>query len=399
MSSLSASPDPSAKLNLRPILLAVSVATIGVLPSFLTGGLAVQIRGEMGFGAGALGLAVAVFFVVSSFSSALAGRVAERIGSHAAMRYSSLVGALSLLAVAILAGSWWGLVACLVLGGMGNAIAQPSTNLMLAREVPKGRQGLAFGVKQAAIPVATLLAGLAVPLLAVTVGWRWAFAGGALLALGVSLLVPREDDSAPPGRVKRARSGDAPLAALILLAVGIGLGSTAATPLGAFVVESATSTGVDVGTAGLLLALGSGVGIVVRVVAGHLADGMTGGRLRICAAMLVVGTAGFAMLASGSSGLLVVGVVLAFGAGWGWPGLFNFAIVRSNPKAPAAATGITQTGASGGAALGPLLFGYTVEATSFGTAWIATGVVSLLAAAAIIAGRRLLVRDREKGGR
>ena len=396
MSTAPVSPEQPEKLNLRPILLAVAVATIGVLPSFLTGGLAVQIRGEIGFGAGALGLAVAVFFVVSSLSSAFAGRVVERIGSHTAMRVSSLVGVLSLLAVAVLAGSWWGLVACLVLGGMGNAIAQPATNLMLAREVPGGRQGLAFGVKQAAIPVATLLAGLAVPVLAVTVGWRWAFAGGALLALVISLLVPREYDGASASRVKESRAGDAPLAALILLAVGIGLGSTAATPLGAFVVESAVSTGVGVGVAGLLLALGSGVGIAVRVVAGHLADGMTGGRLRLVAGMLVVGTAGFAMLASGSPGLLVVGVVLAFGAGWGWPGLFNFAIVKSNPKAPAAATGITQTGASGGAALGPLLFGYAVEATSYGTAWLGAAVVALLAAAAILAGRRMLVRSREE---
>ena len=391
-----ASVEPPEKLDLRPILLAVSVATVGVLPSFLTGGLAVQIRGEIGFGAGALGLAVAVFFAVSSLASALAGRMVERVGSHTAMRSSALIGVLALLAVGTLAGSWWGLVACLVLGGLGNAIAQPATNLMLAREVPGGRQGLAFGVKQAAIPVATLLAGLAVPVLAVTVGWRWAFAGAALLALVVSLLVPRNRDGVSASRAKESRAGGAPLAPLILLAVGIGLGSTAATPLGAFLVESAASTGVAVAAAGLLLALGSGVGIVVRVVAGHLADGMSGGRLRLVAGMLVLGTAGFAMLASGAPGLLVAGVVLAFGAGWGWPGLFNFAIVKSNPEAPAAATGITQTGASGGAALGPLLFGYTVEATSYGTAWLAAAAVALLAAVAIVAGRRLLVRDREK---
>ena len=397
--STSASFEVPEKLGPRPILLAVSVATVGVLPSFLTGGLAVQIRGELGFGAGALGLVVALFFVVSSLASALAGRVVERVGFYAAMRCSSVVGALSLVAVATLAGSWWGIVACLLLGGLGNAVAQPATNLMLAREVPGGHQGLAFGVKQAAIPIATLLAGLAVPVIAVTLGWRWAFAGAALLALIVALIVPRGGhagvtENAP----KKARAGDAPLAALILLAIGIGLGSTAATPLGAFLVESATSTGVEVGTAGLLLALGSAVGIVVRVVAGYLADGMESGRLRLVAGMLVLGTAGFAMLASGSPSLLVVGVVLAFGAGWGWPGLFNFAIVKSSPKSPAAATGITQTGASGGAALGPLLFGYTVEATSFGTAWLAAAAVALLSAAAILAGRHLLLRDREKPG-
>lgn len=359
------------------------------------GGLAVQIRGELGFGAGALGLAVAVFFAASALFSVLSGRVVERIGSSMGMRTAALVGAASLLAVATLAGSWWGLVACLVLGGLGNSISHPATHLMLAREVPQGRQGLAFGVKQAAIPTATLLAGLAVPTIAVTAGWRWAFAGGALLALAVALIVPKGGEQGVR-HVREARAGDAPLAPLVLLALGIGLGSMAATPLGAFVVDSAVVSGVGVGEAGLLLALGSAASIAVRVLFGHLADGMRGGRLRLVAGMLVIGTAGFVLVASGISSLLVVGVVLAFAAGWGWPGLFNFAIVKSNPKAPAAATGITQTGASSGAALGPLAFGLVVDASSYGVAWLCSAAVALAAAAAILAGRHILLRDRAK---
>ena len=381
------------RLNFWAVLLAVSVATAGVLPGFLTGGLAVQIRGELGFGEGALGFAVAVFFAASALGSVVLGRVVERVGSSAGMRLAALVSAASLLAVSVLAGSWWGLVACLGLGGLGNSIAHPATHLLLAREVPQGRQGLAFGIKQAAIPAATLLAGLAVPTLAVTVGWRWAFAGGAALALCVALLVPKGGEKGIR-RVKEARAGDVPLVPLLLLALGIGLGSAAANPLGAFVVESAVAAGVGVGAAGLLLALGSAAGIGVRVWFGHLADQMESGRLRLVAGMLVVGTGGFVLLASGAASLLVVGVVFAFAAGWGWPGLFNFAIVRSNPRAPAAATGITQTGASGGAAAGPLAFGYLVEETSFSTAWMCSGAVALAAAAAILAGRSMLLRGR-----
>jgi len=384
-------------LSYRPVLLAVAVATAGILPPFLTGGLAVQIRAELGFGAGALGLLVAVFFAASALFSVVSGRVVERIGSSRGMRLSALTGACSMVAVATLAGSWWGLAACLVFGGLGNAVSHPSTHLLLAREVSADRQGLAFGIKQAAIPTATLLAGLAVPTLAVTAGWRWAFAVGAVLALVVALLVPgRGEDGYGHGirHVAEARAGDAPLAALVLLALGVGLGSVAANPLGVFLVGSAVEAGIGVGPAGLLLALGGAVSIAVRVVFGRLADGMGGGRLLLVAGMLVVGTAGFALLASGAAPFMVVGVVLAFGAGWGWPGLFNFAIVKSNPKAPAAATGITQTGASGGAALGPLAFGLVVEASSYGVAWISSGAVALLAAAAILAGRRMLLRAR-----
>src|SRR3712207_2011080 len=183
-------PMEGEALNWRPILLAVAVATVGVLPAFLTGGLAVQMREELSFGAAALGFAVAAFFASSSLASAVMGRLVERIGSYLGMRLAAVGSATSLLGVAFLARSWAALVACLVLGGLANAISHPATTLSLAREVPAGRQGLSFGIKQAAIPAATLLAGLAVPGIAVTLGWRWAFAGGVVLALAIAFLVP-----------------------------------------------------------------------------------------------------------------------------------------------------------------------------------------------------------------
>ncbi len=380
-------------LKLQPILVAVAVATAGVVPAFLIGGLAVQVRGELEFGAGALGLAVAAFFGFSALMSALMGRVVERLGSHRGMRLAAAGSALSLLGIAIFAHSWSSLVICLMLGGLASAVAQPAANLSLAREVPAMRQGLSFGIKQAAIPIATLLAGLTVPTLAVTVGWRWAFAGAAGLALLVAALVPAER----VGNVRRAteaRAGDVRVTPMVLLAIGTGLGATAATPLGAFTVESAVVSGLRVETAGLLLAVGSAFSIVVRIFFGHLADRMSGGRLRMVAVMLGIGVVGFVLLSTGMSSLLVVGTLLAFGAGWGWPGIFNFAIVKTNPNAPAAATGITQTGVAGGAALGPLIFGFVVEGSSYGTAWMVCGAVALAALAAILAGRHMLLRDR-----
>ncbi len=380
----------------RSVLLAISVATCGVIPAFLTGGLAVQIRDELDFGEGALGLAVAVFFTSSSLASVFFGRVVERVGYSLGMRVAALVSAASLLSVAVLAGSWAALVSCLALGGLANAISHPATHLFMARKVPQGRQGLAFGVKQAAIPTATLLAGLAVPSLATTVGWRWAFVASAALALVVSLLVPKEDPDAGPHRPrdKVARTGDARLGPLLLLALGIALGSAAANPLGAFVVESSVAAGIEAGGAGLLLALGSAVGIGVRVLLGWFTDRQEGGSLNLVAGMMVLGTLGFLLLADGAGLVLVIGVVLAFGAGWGWPGLFNFAVVKTSPGAPAAATGVTQTGASGGAAVGPLVFGLIVEGSSFGTAWLVSGALVFLASVAILAGRRMLLRDR-----
>src|SRR3712207_6468754 len=92
------------RLDYRPVLLAVAVATAGVLPAFLTGGLAVQVRDEMGFGSAALGLAVALFFVSAASASVFMGRLVERIGSHRGMRLAAFGSAASLVCVALLAG-------------------------------------------------------------------------------------------------------------------------------------------------------------------------------------------------------------------------------------------------------------------------------------------------------
>ena len=375
----------------RTVLWAIAVATCGVLPVFLVGGLAVQIRDELGFGTAALGIAVSLFFTTQALSSALVGRIVERVGSRRSMQAAALGSAASLLCIALFAGSRNGLIGFLVLGGLANAASQVAANLALARGVRTGRQGLAFGMKQASIPAATLLSGLAVPLVGITIGWRWAFIGCALGALATACTMPNTSE----GEVRHHTNepgGDMRPMPLILLALGIGLGSAAAVPLGAFVVASGVDAGLRVESAGILLAAGGVVGIVVRLALGWLADRRSAGHLRIVAGMLIAGTAGFVLLATGVSWLFVLGTLLAFGAGWGWHGLFNFAVVKYNPNAPAAATGITQTGAAAGSAAGPFLFGVIVESTSYGTAWLSAGAAALVAVAAILAGRWILIR-------
>ena len=82
-------------------------------------------------------------------------------------------------------------VAILLCGAWCNVMGQLASNLTLSRSVPAHRLGLSFGVKQAAIPLATLLAGAAVPAVALTVGWRWAYVIASGLAVLALLGAPR----------------------------------------------------------------------------------------------------------------------------------------------------------------------------------------------------------------
>ena len=91
----------------------------------------------------------------------------------------------------------------------------------------------------------------------------------------------------------------------------------------------------------------------------------------------------------------LVGAAVAFGSGWAWPGLFNLAVVRLNPSAPAAATGITQTGVYVGALTGPIAFGLVVDAWGYGMAWSLAAASSVGAAVGMGFGRRQILRWRD----
>jgi predicted MFS family arabinose efflux permease len=150
--------------------------------------------------------------------------------------------------------------------------------------------------------------------------------------------------------------------------------------------------GISPGPAGLALTLGGAVCAAARVTGGWQADLRPGRQVGVIAALLVAGAAGLALLALPGTPALVVGVLLAFGLGWAWPGLMNFAVVRLHPQAPAAATSITQTGVYAGGCLGPLTLGATAAAAGYPVMWTAAAVSMLSAAGFMLLGSAMLRR-------
>ncbi|SCG46882.1 MFS transporter [Micromonospora inositola] len=379
---------PAPRRTVRASAGAIATTIACVLPVFLVGGLAVQLGHDLHFSPAGLGLAVSVYFGISALASVPSGALVERYGPAVVARAGILLSAGSLLAVAALARSYPVLVALLGLSAAANALGQLASNAALARHVPAHRQGLSFGVKQAAIPVSTLLAGAAVPTIALTAGWRWAFvaaAGAALAALPA--VPPQEGDRTAPSAATRA--GRATWA-LVVVGLAATLAAAAANALGTFVVDSSVGRGLSPGLAGLTLTLGSAVCVAARVGAGWLADRRASGHVALIAGMLVVGAGGLGLLALAGPAPLVAGVVLGFGLGWAWPGLMNFAVVKLHPRAPAAATSITQTGVYAGGCLGPLALGTVAAHLGYPAMWGSAAVAMLLAATLMLTGSRLL---------
>jgi predicted MFS family arabinose efflux permease len=385
-----ADPATTSTNTARPLRAVTGALTTTVavsIPVFLVGGLAVQISDELRFSPAGLGLAVSAYFGASALASVPAGVLVERYGSRTVSRYGIGLAAASLLGIGVGARSLWSLIAIMVIGAGANAAGQLASNTSLARHVPPRRQGLSFGVKQAAIPVSTLLAGAAVPAVALTLGWRWAFVLAAVPACFAMALVPAEHEDE---RRSRARTGDRATGALVVIGLAATLAAGAANALGTFLVDSAVARGIAPGPAGLALTLGGAVCVVARITGGWQADLRPHRQVGTIAALLVCGAAGLLLLAVPGTLALVAGVVLGFGLGWSWPGLLNFAVVRLHPQAPAAATSITQTGVYAGGCVGPLGLGALAAAAGYPTMWIVAATAMVAAGVLMLGGSALL---------
>jgi MFS family permease len=367
-----------------------SALVLAALPLFMVGGLAVQIKEEFGFSEAELGAAVTIGFAVGAVSAPFGGRLADLIGPRTTLYLGSSISVIALAGLGLLTSGWGLMVVFLCLAGLAVAITDPGLAILVSRAVPVRRQGLAFGIKEASIPAATLAAGLAVPAVALTVGWRWAFAIGLVPWALIVFLLPGIDTSQRAIEATDNPRAPAPprRRALALAALAAALGTAAASGVGIFLTDSAVAMGLSPGNAGLLLATGSAAGIVARVGTGVMADRSGGPQFKLIAIMLAVGSVTMALGGSGNTGLLIVGTIGAFAAGWAWTGIFFLSLVATSPHRPGAVAGIGSAGLGVGNATGPLLFGVVAQTFSFGAAWLVAALLSGVAALLMATARR-----------
>ena len=367
----------------RPYLVvyATVMATVStVLPGFLIGALSVQVSAEMDVSEAVYGWGLGSFFAAAMVGSILLGRLSQRIGALSQTTLALGVSAAAQLALAATARSFGAVIGFLLVAGLCNAANQASVNLALAQaQLP--RLGLAVSIKQSGLPTATLLAGLAVPSLALTVGWRWAYVASAGFALASLAMARVAAGSSPPraaangASMPESSSRDLFLAAVVGAFLAFSAGS-----LNAWGVGSGVDAGLGEGAAGLFLSLGAATGITLRLVCGWISDTMRARPFLVGGITAMVGSAGMALLALRSPGLHVAAMLLAFGGGWIWPVFTNFGIVRANPEAAGAATGITQMGIYVGVFFGPLFTGWLIENHGYPVMWLAVAASSVIGA-------------------
>lgn len=357
------------------------------LPMFIVAAESVSLQRDLHFGQGKLGLGISIGFATSALVAAPLGRLMQRIGPSPGLRASATLSLISLSLVAS-ASDWWQVAFALSLGGAANACAQVSANVSLAGGIAPSRQGLAFAMKQAALPIATILAGISVPLLAPAGGWRTGCLVASAGALTMALVRPGIARSGPVSKPDHEKRWSATL--LLIATVGLFAGAAGAA-VAAFTVNAAVADHFGQGTAGVLLATGSLSAVAGRLGAGWLVDHRDSPGLSELAALTALGAASFLLVGVGGSNrfLFALGIIGCFGAGWGWPGIIYYATVRSHGAAPGISTGLVLAWVYVGNLAGPVGAGTLVEHASYTAAWLAgAGVLGLAMVAALAARSR-----------
>ena len=363
------------------------------MPIFLTATMAIRLKEDLGIGEEALGALLSTFSAGAALTAPVMGRLAERLGPGPSLRLASALSGAVMVSIAAAARGWPAIAGLLVAGGIAATLMQSSSNLWLARTVDSRRMGLAFGLKQSGGPTAALLAGAAVPVLALAVGWRWTFAGFGVAALAAVLTVPRTGLRGV-GRRAPSREGDVDLGPLLVLTAGAAVSTALSAAFVGFAVTAAVQQGgLGESAAGVVFALGALTGVVTRVALGRWVDGRPDTRFGVPAMLVGAGALGFTLLSlgSGSPAAFMFAVPFSFATAWGWVGVFNYALTRSNSTSPAAATGITLVGSNAGVIVGPAAFGF-LFARSFAAAWLTAAVGSILGAALLAVGGSLVRR-------
>lgn len=374
---------PPAGLSTASGVAAVTVLTS--LPVFLPGAANGLICAELGWSPVRMGAVLAVYWLASLSGAFVSRRAALPPLVERTLSIALFATCLGLFAAAVTPAA--GLWISSAVGGYAYGYTQPHTNALLMRRCAPRLRAFAFGLKQAAVPTATLLASVAMPMLAGPVGWRLVFAGTAVLCgVGGGLLVRQGhlgERHPTPGRVAPLR-----MEPFLLALTGAGFfGAMVGNGLGGFLVLALTTRGVSLSAAGAVATAGAALNIAVRLAMGWLVGRVPGVAWTALTVLFLTGAAGTALLTRPGLGALTVGALLAYGGGWGWAGLLHYAIGLPYPGQEQRATAYSQMGVSLGAATGPLVCGLLFQVAPE-AAWWALTAAGLAAAACVLMARR-----------
>jgi MFS family permease len=279
------------------------------------------------------------------------------------------------------------------IAGGGGAVSTPASSHLLSRCTTPRYLPLVFSIKQTAVPVGLLLAGLLGPALAEWLGWRATMlltaAACAVLAVVLQPLRERFDDDRVPTRSFQLSDFRTTLAAVLstsrlrTLSYACLVFNGLQTVMTAYFVVYLTTLGYTPVAAGFLFSVAMAVAVPGRILWGWIGSSYVSPRLTMGG--LAIGMAGSAALLAFASAewptLLVALVACALSlTALSWHGLLLAETAHASPEDMRGGVtgGVLSFGQVGAFAM-PLLYSGLLELTgSYGAGFVVCGLPALI---------------------
>ena len=348
------------------------------------------VRAEYAVSYTEIGLAFAVFNILSAALQTPAGFLVDRLGARVLLVAGLLISAGAFIVVGLI-DSFWGMIAMFAVAGVGNTVYHPADYALLSQHVPSDRIGQAFSVHTFAGMLGSAVAPASLLIMQSQWGWRGAFIGAGVLGIAVAVvLLAIRDQSAVRVHLTSTRPGSdnsagwrlllsAPILLnlfffTLLAMISGGLYNYSVVALGALYGTPVTTANAAL-TANLLLSA-----------AGVLMGGLLVGRTTRHSAVATIGLAAMALFTT-LIAEIDLGTLALIGA-MSVTGFFSGVIMPSRDMIVREVTpagsfgkvfGFVTTGFNIGGIVSPLIFGAIMDHGSPRVVFLLVAVLSLVA--------------------
>ena len=349
-----------------------------------------------------VGLFAALVFFGAMIASVPAGHLTDRLGAPVmlAMAQAGVAGG---VAIAAVAPSRLLFMAGIAIAGLAYGGVNPPTNVIASDAIPRKHLALFLSIKQTGVPIGALVASVALPSIAESVGWRVSLlvpVAVLLVASGLALTLVRSEASAlrntnrdrPPGDVDESSPAPSlpPTALYGFVMAGVQLSVVGY--LTVFLVDDQGFTPTNAGFAlGAMLA----AGVAGRLVWGAVSDRYFRSHATVLAMAGLGSAVGLFLLLIGTIPTLWASIVVIGFCGVGWNGVYLALVAdRATLGTLGRATGSALLFIYAGVVLLPPLFGAIHEVLGSwpGTWAIAVAMVLVATLAMVLAPRRISPR-------
>lgn len=396
---------PKAGPKLLPQIAAVHFVShvhIMLIPALLP-----VLPGLLGVGFVELGVALAVFNIVSALVQAPLGYAVDHYGARKVLKAGLLLGSLSFLLVAVSPGYTLLLVA-MAMAGLANGVYHPADYALLANGIEQGRLGRSFSIHTFAGFLGSAVTPAVFLGIASVFGTQAALAAGAAVGVAALLLIsvpgsgvyqvarPGSTSGAGPTATGRARLFTPMLGVLTVLFILLNLSTSAIEKFSvAALVQGQGLTLAWANTALTAFLLSSAVGVLCG---GALAD-RTRRHGLVAALAFALAAALTALVALGllrGWGLVVVLGAIGLLTGVIAPSRDMLVKAAAPRGAEGKAFGLVSTGFNIGGALGPVAFGWMLDQRLPNGVFVASIVFMLLTVLLTLAQEAYLARRRQQ---